>query len=177
MHSISSLHNKSLNIYTHFVPMVLWGAAFWGLGFRCEFFFGRYYRYHVSLFSRYILRVLTPVLDRKHRVLLILGGFPPGAIDWKDNVANTAATRMEEAAAEIYTEPKWRRKLTTDATSVPRRGSHASKHVGPSMGGAQEFPQNLAHSTINAAIFARLFGQKCFQRIAGWTNGAFPAIV
>ncbi|KAJ7881446.1 hypothetical protein B0H13DRAFT_2345193 [Mycena leptocephala] len=30
--SVFTLHNESLNIHTHFVPMVLWGAAFWGVG-------------------------------------------------------------------------------------------------------------------------------------------------
>ncbi|KAJ7908739.1 hypothetical protein B0H13DRAFT_2661866 [Mycena leptocephala] len=29
--SVFTLHNESLNIHTHFVPMVLWGAAFWGV--------------------------------------------------------------------------------------------------------------------------------------------------
>ncbi|KAJ7879149.1 hemolysin-III related-domain-containing protein [Mycena leptocephala] len=32
--SVFSPHNESLNIHTHFVPMVLWGAAFWGVGCR-----------------------------------------------------------------------------------------------------------------------------------------------
>ncbi|KAJ7919789.1 hypothetical protein B0H13DRAFT_2268380 [Mycena leptocephala] len=32
--SIFTLHNESLKIHTHFVPMVLWGAPFWGVGVR-----------------------------------------------------------------------------------------------------------------------------------------------
>ncbi|KAJ6499616.1 hypothetical protein C8R47DRAFT_971491 [Mycena vitilis] len=117
--------------------------------------------------------VPTPVLDRDRRVILVLGGFPPNAGDWESAVAAPAAAAMEHAAAEIYTEPKWRRKLAADAAHTPRRGTHAAEHVGPSMGGGQEYPQNLLHSVTNTAIFAGLFGQKCFQRIAGWTNSLF----
>ncbi|KAJ7806508.1 hypothetical protein B0H13DRAFT_1929590 [Mycena leptocephala] len=119
--------------------------------------------------------VPTPVLDRERRVLLVLGGFPLGAVNWERDVAEAAATSMAAAAAEIYTEPKWRRKLAADAANAPRRGPHASKHVGPSMGGGQEYPQNLLHSAVNAAVFARLFGEESLRRIAGWTNALFMA--
>ncbi|KAJ7782956.1 hypothetical protein B0H16DRAFT_1658374 [Mycena metata] len=76
---------------------------------------------------------------------------------------------MEEAAKEIYTEPKWRRKAGLDDPS-PRRGSHHAKHVGVAMGGGQRYPQNLAHAARNLVVFAGLFGLKSLQRIAGWTN-------
>ncbi|KAJ7062414.1 hypothetical protein B0H15DRAFT_794827, partial [Mycena belliarum] len=113
-----------------------------------------------------------PVIDRDRRVLLVLGGFPPQAQDWSD-VAKEAADRMEEAAAEIYTEPKWRRKMAADSSKTPRRGPHAAEHVGPAMGGGQRYPMDLHHSLVNLAVFARLFGLKCFERIAGWTNTLF----
>ncbi|KAJ6594332.1 hypothetical protein B0H19DRAFT_1095030 [Mycena capillaripes] len=29
--SLLQLHNESLNIHTHFIPLVLWGAAYWGV--------------------------------------------------------------------------------------------------------------------------------------------------
>ncbi|KAJ7919813.1 hypothetical protein B0H13DRAFT_2320101 [Mycena leptocephala] len=56
--SVFSLHNESLNIHTHFVPMVLWGAAFWGVGFQGEFYF-------VSLLSLSLpfLKPLAPWLE------------------------------------------------------------------------------------------------------------------
>ncbi|KAJ7915942.1 hypothetical protein B0H13DRAFT_1609915, partial [Mycena leptocephala] len=113
-----------------------------------------------------------PVLDREDRVLLVLGGFPPNASDWKD-VADTAAKEMEAAAKEIYTESKWRRKANADAAKTPRRGPHAAESVGPSMGGGQPYPMMLRHSVTNAAILAGLFGKRCFERIAGWTNVLF----
>ncbi|KAJ7071704.1 hypothetical protein B0H15DRAFT_793410 [Mycena belliarum] len=77
---------------------------------------------------------------------------------------------MEAATAEIYTEPKWLRKAAADAADAPRRGPHAAEHVGPAMGGGQRYPMNLRHSAVNTAVFARLFGLKCFERISGWTN-------
>jgi hypothetical protein len=39
------------------------------------------------------------------------------------------------------------------------------------MGGGQPYPMMLRHSVTNAAILAGLFGKRCFERIAGWTNG------
>ncbi|KAJ7758847.1 hypothetical protein DFH07DRAFT_741523 [Mycena maculata] len=62
----------------------------------------------------------------------------------------------------------------TDGGDSPRRGNHAADSVGASMGGGQTYPQNLHHSVSNLLIFARLFGLKCFQRLAGWTNGWWP---
>jgi hypothetical protein len=44
------------------------------------------------------------------------------------------------------------------------------------MGGGQHYPMMLQHSVTNAAILAGLFGQKCFEQIAGWTNG-MPSIL
>ncbi|KAJ7044746.1 hypothetical protein C8F04DRAFT_941520 [Mycena alexandri] len=79
---------------------------------------------------------------------------------------------MQDAAIEIFSEAKWRRKADV-AAGAPRRGSHAAKHVGAAMGGGQRHPQNLAHSVRNLAIFAGLFGLKSLQRIAGWTNMLF----
>ncbi|KAJ7768415.1 hypothetical protein B0H16DRAFT_1308007 [Mycena metata] len=81
---------------------------------------------------------------------------------------------MEAAAQEIYTGPKWRRRAGLD-DPVPRRGSHHAKHVGVAMGGGQRHPQNLGHAARNLLIFARLFGLKSLQRIAGWTNVLFMA--
>ncbi|KAJ7817575.1 hypothetical protein B0H13DRAFT_1662577 [Mycena leptocephala] len=57
--------------------------------------------------------------------------------------------------------------------SAPRRGPHAAESVGPSMGGGQPYPMMLRHTAVNAAVFARLFGLKCFERISGWTNMLF----
>ncbi|KAJ7858434.1 hypothetical protein B0H13DRAFT_2356491 [Mycena leptocephala] len=114
-----------------------------------------------------------PVLDHEDRVLLVLGGFPPNAPDWKQDVADAAAKEMESAAKEIYTESKWRRKLNANADKTPCRGPHAAESVGPSMGGGQPYPMMLRHSVTNAAILAGLFGRKCFERIAGWTNVLF----
>jgi hypothetical protein len=39
------------------------------------------------------------------------------------------------------------------------------------MGGGQPYPMMLKHSAARMAVFTRLFGLKCFERIAGWTNG------
>jgi hypothetical protein len=101
----------------------------------------------------------------------VLGGFPPNATDWETSVATEAATAMEKAAKEVYTEPKWLRKAHASG-DVPRRGPHAAESVGPSMGGGQPHPMPLKHSSAHLAIFAGLFGLKCFERISGWTNGA-----
>ncbi|KAJ7470639.1 hypothetical protein FB451DRAFT_1037926, partial [Mycena latifolia] len=112
-----------------------------------------------------------PVIDRERRVLLVLGGFPPNAVDWKTDVADRAAAKMEGAAQEIYSALKPRRKSAP--SKPPRRGPHAAEHVGPAMGGGQRYPMNLYHSVANLAIFAHLFGTKCFDRISGWTNALF----
>ncbi|KAJ6454058.1 hypothetical protein C8R47DRAFT_1228815 [Mycena vitilis] len=53
-------------------------------------------------------------------------------------------------------------------------------HMPPNMWGrpwaaGRNFPQNLLHSAVNTAVFAGLFGEKCIQRIAGWTNVLFMA--
>ncbi|KAJ7911687.1 hypothetical protein B0H13DRAFT_1713492 [Mycena leptocephala] len=115
----------------------------------------------------------TPVIDADRHILLCLGGFPdtPG---WDAEVAREAAGLMQAATVEIYTEPKWRCKVGL-GRPTPRRGPHAAKSVGASMGGGQIYPQNLAHSVRNLAIFARLFGEKSIQQIAGWTNMLFVA--
>ncbi|KAJ6474632.1 hypothetical protein C8R47DRAFT_986707 [Mycena vitilis] len=114
-----------------------------------------------------------PVVNRDNTVILVLGGFPPNADDWQDAVAEPAAEAMKTAAAEIYTEPKWRRKLSADADKIPRRGPHAAESFGTSMGGGQPYPMMLQHSVATTAILVHLFGLKCFERIAGWTNTLF----
>ncbi|KAJ7851883.1 hypothetical protein B0H13DRAFT_2207019 [Mycena leptocephala] len=115
----------------------------------------------------------TPVIDADRHILLCLGGFPdtPG---WDAEVVCEAAGLMKVAAIEVYTELKWRCKAGL-GEPTPRRGPHTAKSVGVSMGGGQTYPQNLAHSMRNLAIFARLFGEKSIQRIAGWTNMLFMA--
>jgi hypothetical protein len=122
-------------------------------------------------YAHCVSRIPQPVLDREDRVLLVLGGFLPNAADWAKLVTEPTAREMEAAAKEIYTEPKWRRKAAADTANSPRRGPHAAKSVGVSMGGEQRYPMMLHHSVLNAAILAGLFGKKCFERIAGWTNG------
>lgn len=100
-----------------------------------------------------------------------MGGFPPNAPDWQKDVAEAAARAMEAAAEEIYHGPKWRKKAKANAANPPRRGGHAAESVGASMGGGQPHPMMLRHSAVNLAAFAGLFGLKCFERLAGWTNG------
>ncbi|KAF7342933.1 hypothetical protein MVEN_01723100 [Mycena venus] len=121
--------------------------------------------------------VPQPVLDREDRVLLVLGGFPPNATDWKEAVTDDAAREMENAATKIYTEPKWRCKAEATAAKTPCRGPHAAESVGASMGSGQPFPMMLQHSVVNTTIFAGLFGLKCFERIAGWTNTGFAPLL
>ncbi|KAJ7711072.1 hypothetical protein B0H16DRAFT_1480622 [Mycena metata] len=117
----------------------------------------------------------TPVIDADCNILLLLGGFPPDDPTWSLEVAQDAAQQMEAAAIEIYSGPKWRRKAGLNGPA-PRRGSHAAKHVGAAIGGGQRcYPMNLAHGAQNLLVFARLFGLKSFQRIAGWTNMLFMA--
>ncbi|KAJ7038454.1 hypothetical protein C8F04DRAFT_951078, partial [Mycena alexandri] len=116
----------------------------------------------------------TPVIDADHNILLLLGGFPPNEEAWGPDVAAKAAKEMEAAAKEIYAGPRWRHKAGLDGPT-PCCGSHAAKHVGVAMGGGQRYPQNLAHAARNLLIFARLFGAKSLQRIAGWTNVLFMA--
>ncbi|KAJ7026231.1 hypothetical protein C8F04DRAFT_1268407 [Mycena alexandri] len=116
----------------------------------------------------------TPVIDADRNVLLLLGGEPPNKPAWVPDVVNVSAEAMQQAAEEIYTGPKWRRKAGLD-DPVPRRGSHHAKHVGVAMGGGQRYPQNLAHAARNLGIFARLFSLRCLLRIAGWTNVLFMA--
>ncbi|KAJ7025957.1 hypothetical protein C8F04DRAFT_967087 [Mycena alexandri] len=123
--------------------------------------------------------VPQPVIDRDGHVLLVLGGFPPNAVDWQKDVAEPAARAMEAAAEEIYHGPKWRKKARAkakaNASDPPRRGNHAAESVGGSMGGGQLYPMMLHHSAANLAVFAGLFGLKCFERLAGWTNILFMA--
>ncbi|KAJ7020507.1 hypothetical protein C8F04DRAFT_974178, partial [Mycena alexandri] len=116
-----------------------------------------------------------PVIDRDGRVLLVLGGFPPNVPDWQEAVVAPAARAMEAAAQEIYHGPKRKKKAKADAANPPRRGTHAAESVGASMGGGQPYPMMLHHSIANLAIFAGLFGLKCFERISGWTNVLFMA--
>ncbi|KAJ7120482.1 hypothetical protein C8R43DRAFT_900789 [Mycena crocata] len=120
-----------------------------------------------------IPREPTPIVDADNNVLLLLGGFPDTPT-WQEDVAVPAAAAMQHAAVEIYSEPRWRRRAHADGP-VPRRGPHAAKHVGPAMGGGQRYPQNLAHSVLNLAIFASLFATKAIERIVGWTNMLFMA--
>ncbi|KAJ7141823.1 hypothetical protein C8R46DRAFT_920978, partial [Mycena filopes] len=119
-----------------------------------------------------------PVLDRDDRVLLVLGGFPPNAADWQENVAEPAARAMEAARGELDTDPKRARKAkkknrNANAADELRRGTHTAENVGPSMGGGQPYPMMLRHSADSLNIFAALFALLCFQRIAGWTNVLF----
>ncbi|KAJ7701695.1 hypothetical protein B0H16DRAFT_1748471 [Mycena metata] len=85
------------------------------------------------------IRTPIPVIDADHNVLLLLAGFPPNEAAWGPDIADNAAEAMEQAAEEIYTGPKWRRKAGL-YDPVPRRGSHHPKHVGAAMGGGQRYP-------------------------------------
>ncbi|KAK7008541.1 hypothetical protein R3P38DRAFT_3324663 [Favolaschia claudopus] len=118
----------------------------------------------------------TPLVDADRQILLCLAGFPddqPGR-SWQKEVAVPAAQAMEAAAITIYTKPKWQRKrLPSEPT--PRRGGHAAKNSGFSMGGGQTHPQNVSQSAQTLATLASLFALKPFQRIAGWTNMIFAA--
>ncbi|KAK7055627.1 hypothetical protein R3P38DRAFT_2499098 [Favolaschia claudopus] len=123
-------------------------------------------------------RVPTPVVDADNRILLCLGGFPddqPGR-SWDEEVAQDAAQHLQAAAVEIYTEPRWlRKRRARSGESVPRRGPHAAKAAGISMGGGQTHPQNVAHSARIQLILSNLFALQSIQRIAGWTNMLFMA--
>ncbi|KAJ7076921.1 hypothetical protein C8R43DRAFT_910598, partial [Mycena crocata] len=112
-----------------------------------------------------------PIIDADRRVIAVLGGHPRDPA-WIEDVAQPAAAHMQAAAAEIYSKPRWRRRALG---TIPRRGPHHAKNVGPSMGGGQRWPMNLAHSTVNLIIFAQLFAFSEFRRIAGWTNVLFMA--
>ncbi|KAJ7709333.1 hypothetical protein B0H16DRAFT_1344499, partial [Mycena metata] len=113
-----------------------------------------------------------PVIDADRNILSLLAGFPSKDKAWDADVATQAAEGMEAAAKEIYTGAKWHRKAGLN-DPVPRRGSHATKHVGVAIGGGQRYPQNLAHAARNVLIFAGLFGLKSIQHLAGWTNVLF----
>ncbi|KAJ7746696.1 hypothetical protein B0H16DRAFT_1663802 [Mycena metata] len=104
----------------------------------------------------------------------MLGGFPPNAPDWQEAVVAPAARAMEVAAQEIYQGAKRKKKAKADAANPPRRGTHAAESVGVD-GGGQPYPMMLCHSITNLAVFAGLFGLKCFERISGWTNVLFMA--
>ncbi|KAK7018428.1 hypothetical protein R3P38DRAFT_3200796 [Favolaschia claudopus] len=117
----------------------------------------------------------TPVVDADRNIFFCLGGFPDnGDEDWDADVAVPAAEGMQRAAIEVYTLPRWLRKRTS-GKSTPRRGGHASKSAGASMGGGQVHPQNLALTAVHAAVLASLFASKPFRRIAGFTNMIFTA--
>ncbi|KAK7064876.1 hypothetical protein R3P38DRAFT_2491182, partial [Favolaschia claudopus] len=119
--------------------------------------------------------VPTPLVDADHNILVGLGGFPPdrNGSNWQRDVAKPAAEAMRAAAVNIWTLPRWLRKR--QAHSSNRRGGHAAKSVGPSMGGGQPHPQNLSHTPRLLAIFSALFALKCFEHIAGWGNTLFEA--
>ncbi|KAK7027867.1 hypothetical protein R3P38DRAFT_3315414 [Favolaschia claudopus] len=122
--------------------------------------------------------VPTPIVDADDYILIALGGFPDnGKGDWDEEVAIPAAEAMQKAAITMYSEPKWRRKHMSSKSGkpTPRRGAHASKSAGASMGGGQTHPQNLSLSVRNAAILASLFALEPFRRIAGFTNMVFYA--
>ncbi|KAK7016259.1 hypothetical protein R3P38DRAFT_3321111 [Favolaschia claudopus] len=118
----------------------------------------------------------TPFVDADRQILFCLGGFPPdrNGSDWEGDVSKPAAEAMKGSAVQIYTVPRWQRKRAA-GERIPRRGGHAAKSVGASMGGGQVKPQNLSHSPRLLAIFAALFALKCFERISGWTNTLFMA--
>ncbi|KAK6992524.1 hypothetical protein R3P38DRAFT_3330815 [Favolaschia claudopus] len=121
--------------------------------------------------------VPTPIVDADNYILIGLGGFPDnGTGDWQQEVAVPAADAMQAAAITMYSEPKWRRKmLGKSGKPTPRRGAHASKSAGASMGGGQTHPQNLSLTVRNAAVLASLFALEPFRRIAGFTNMVFYA--
>ncbi|KAK7000215.1 hypothetical protein R3P38DRAFT_3328007 [Favolaschia claudopus] len=109
--------------------------------------------------------VPTPIVDADDYILIALGGFPDnGKGDWNEEVAIPAAEAMEKAAMS-----------GKSGKPTPRRGAHASKSAGASMGGGQTHPQNLSLSVRNAAILASLFALEPFRRIAGFTNMVFYA--
>ncbi|KAK7020036.1 hypothetical protein R3P38DRAFT_2782438 [Favolaschia claudopus] len=120
----------------------------------------------------------TPVVDADNLILFCLGGFPddqPGRC-WDEEVAQPAAQGFRAAAIDIYTEPRWlRKRRARSGESVPRRGPHAAKSFGISMGGGQTHPQNLAHSLRLQLIMTHLLALSSIQRIAGWTNMLFMA--
>ncbi|KAK7030522.1 hypothetical protein R3P38DRAFT_2523572 [Favolaschia claudopus] len=117
----------------------------------------------------------TPVVDADNNIFFCLAGFPDnGKDDWVADVAVPAAEKMQAAAIDMWTEPRWRRKRLS-GKSTARRGGHAFKSAGASMGGGQVHPQNLALSVANAAVLASLFASKPFRRIAGFTNMIFSA--
>ncbi|KAK7012625.1 hypothetical protein R3P38DRAFT_3323842 [Favolaschia claudopus] len=115
----------------------------------------------------------TPVVDADNLLFFALGGFPddqPGR-SWDEEVAKPAAKDIRATAVDIYTEPRWlRKRRARNGESVPRRGPHAAKTIGISMGGGQTHPQNTAHSARLHQLLTNLLALQSIQRIAGWTN-------
>ncbi|KAK6964696.1 hypothetical protein R3P38DRAFT_3338496 [Favolaschia claudopus] len=97
-----------------------------------------------------------------------------------EEVAKPAAKDIRATAVDIYTEPRWlRKRRARNGESVPRRGPHAAKTIGISMGGGQTHPQNTAHSARLHQLLTNLLALQSIQRIAGWTNsksvGPYPS--
>ena len=111
-------------------------------------------------------------MDADGHILLCLGGFPNDG-KWGKDVEEEAHRMMQSAAVDIYGEEGWQREAR-GVDGTPRRGGHHAESVGPSMGGGQPYPMNLAHTARLLAIFTALFASKPFERIAGWTNSRSP---
>lgn len=102
-----------------------------------------------------------PIVDSVGRVIAVLAGRPNADPSW-GRVASDAAEALNDA----------RRKLRLRDSSH-RRGNFSALTVGVSFGGGQPKPQNLVHSDARRAVLRQLLEHNSFQRISGFSNGAF----
>ncbi|KAF8195980.1 hypothetical protein K438DRAFT_1968446 [Mycena galopus ATCC 62051] len=123
----------------------------------------------------------SPIVDADHYTFAVLGGHPRDP-DWKQTVAEPAASLMQEVAEHIYDRTfhgvyygTHKQEKAKRAALPNRRGPHRAEAFGRSMGGGQEFPMAFAHTLLYRIVLAGLLAQKPFRRIVGFTNTIFQA--
>ncbi|THU80180.1 hypothetical protein K435DRAFT_585990, partial [Dendrothele bispora CBS 962.96] len=106
-----------------------------------------------------------PILDSENRVAAFLAGRPRDE-SW-DVLVGEAALKVEEARGEIS---------FTEKQLHHGRGDFPALSMGFAHGSGRKKPGNVYHtSTAVLTVVTTLLALHCFQRIAGFANGAFEA--
>ncbi|KAJ3766183.1 hypothetical protein FB446DRAFT_794344 [Lentinula raphanica] len=113
-------------------------------------------------------RACVVLLDKKDRVVAVLGGIPPASAGtgWDENT-----TKLTEAMEACY-----RHSTFTKHQTGGRRGQFASRTVGYAYGNGRRMPLNYRVSgEANQAAVQELLENPAVRRVVGFTNSLFNA--
>ncbi|PPQ76637.1 hypothetical protein CVT26_012763 [Gymnopilus dilepis] len=108
-------------------------------------------------------RTTMVIVDRKRRIIAVCLGKPENDETWEDT-HRRAAEVLESARDRLYFQ---------DKDLNHRRGGFPALAVGISHGGGQKYPKVLDQDKRNEEVFEEILENKAFQRISGFTSGAF----